>query len=677
MSGRLALPSADHDAPVHRAALVIAPRNQRNKQCSQTDTGTEALLRAGDQALHIDGDLVAGRRCYDAAFRSAEKLADWPSMASAAIGFSGLWVSEQRNTIDSTLIEDRLRQALATTDPRSSLGLRLRARLAAESDYRRGLHAAVLAVRDEARRAGDAVASAEATSLAHHCLLGPEHGSVRRQLAQELLADSSRTMRSGYRRMGLLWTVVDLFLDGDRHAERRLMELREMQAQQNHTAAGFVVRGIDVMLCIRSGLLDEAESMAAECAEAGRASGDVDAVGWYGAQLVTIRWYQGRLAELLPQLVELVDSPTLSAVDNSFLAVLALAAAKAGDPQQALSALGKVRAGSLSLLPRSSTWLVTMYAVVEAACLLGEVDILAEAYKLLAPFADLPMMASLAISCFGSVQQALGIASLGTGAPDRAIEHFRSAVRDNLALGHWPAATISRARLAQALAVQAGEDRRAEIDGELDVAGRDAAMLGITLPAEVDTARTGNVVWPDARHRITFRRQGSKLWEVRMDRATAKVEHNLGMEYLATLVSNQGYEVPAIELLAGRQLPVAPVTESVSGSIQPVLDSAAKRAYKDKLAVLEAEIDEHELNHDLGRAEQVRAERDWLLAELAAATGLGGRARTFSGADERARISVGKAIRRALDRIETAEPAIGLALRASILTGRRCCYRPY
>src|SRR2546430_12870108 len=113
------------------------------------------------------------------------------------------------------------------------------------------------------------------------------------------------------------------------------------------------------MLSIRAGRLDEAEALARTCAERGTAAGDVDATGWYGAQLVAIRWYQGRLVEVLPMLTELVDSPTLSATDNSGRAALAVAAALAGDRPAAASALATLSGRDLADLPRSSSWLAT------------------------------------------------------------------------------------------------------------------------------------------------------------------------------------------------------------------------------------------------------------------------------------------------------------------------------
>ncbi|MFC7100222.1 hypothetical protein ACFQQB_06915 [Nonomuraea rubra] len=109
-----------------------------------------------------------------------------------------------------------------------------------------------------------------------------------------------------------------------------LQELRAVLADHPHLAVEYVAGAIEVMLTIRAGRLEEAEKLADGCFERGVAAGDIDATGWYGGQLGAIRWYQGRAAELLPALADLVNSPTLSPIDNSYVAGLALAAAVAG-----------------------------------------------------------------------------------------------------------------------------------------------------------------------------------------------------------------------------------------------------------------------------------------------------------------------------------------------------------
>src|SRR5204863_1034798 len=99
------------------------------------------------------------------------------------------------------------------------------------------------------------------------------------------------------------------------------------------------------------------------------------------------------------------------------------------------------------------------------------------------PYAHLPMVGSLAVACFGSVQHALGVAALTAGELDRAVAHFHAAVRQNLALAHWPAVVLSRQRLAQALALRGGPQDAAEAERELAAAAREASGMVIQIPA--------------------------------------------------------------------------------------------------------------------------------------------------------------------------------------------------
>ena len=478
-------------------------------------------LADGDRALNTDGDLRASRRSFERAYQLAELAGDVPAMAVAALGLAGLWVSERRTVTGAVMLEARLQQVLSLLDEHSCIALRIRARLAGEADYRRGENAGIRAVLDEARVACDSVPLAEALSLAHHCLLGPDHVVLRRELAVELIKVSFRTERRSDRLMGLMWQTADSYSQGDPHAGRFLGELRDHLDQHDHPAVGFVVSAIEVMLAIRAGDLDDAESLAIICAKNGATAGDIDAQWWPGAQLVTIRWYQGRLAELLPMLTERVRSPALSAVDNSAVAALAVAAALAGDQRTAASCLAVLRGSDLARLPRSSSWLVTMNGIIEAAYLVGDADLAAEAYELLRPYAQLPMVGSLGVTCFGSAQQALGIAALTARQPDLAVEHLRAAVQHNLALAHWPAVVSSRQRLAQAhkLRGQPGDNEAAQ--RELDAAASESRALGIPGPDGRGSASRG-------RRYAECERVGRK-WRLSLGDRSVLVEDSVGL----------------------------------------------------------------------------------------------------------------------------------------------------
>ncbi|MFI7133970.1 hypothetical protein ACIBQ1_50425 [Nonomuraea sp. NPDC050153] len=616
-------------------------------------------LVLGERALFVNGDLQTARRWFDSAYRLAELCGDPSSLARAALGLGGVWVHEHRTCAESEMVRARQRNALSLIDPRSSLALRLRVRLLGEEDYRAGRHAAIVRLLTETRGSGDPMALAEALSLAHHCLLGPEHAALRLELARELIGQAAVTERRGDLLMGLLWRTVDLYLAADPHAERGLEELRGLLAGHAHLAVGYVVEAIEVMLTIRAGRFAEAEKRAGECFERGVAAGDMDATGWYGGQLGAIRWFQGRAAELLPVLSDLVSSPTLSPIDNSYLAGLALAAAVAGDRRAAAGHLARLR---VEEMPGSSTWLVSMYCVVETAHLLQDTDAAARAYGLLRPFAGLPVVASLGVACFGSVHHSLGMAALTTGDLPTAVEHLRAAVRENFALGHWPAAALSRWRLGQALARRDGT-RDPQANREQAAAEREAGELGMVLPSAAGRPSAGQ-------GGCRIRRHG-RHWQVELGGRLALVDHSVGMGHLATLIANPGREILAADLASETW-----TREPQAGSAQLVLDEQARQTYRQRLGQLEAEIDELESMNDLERAAGLRLEREWLVAELAAATGFGGRARPFTGSEERARIAVGKAIRRALARISAVDPAIGDELRATVQTGLRCCYRP-
>ena len=167
---------AGQAAPARRLELVTDPAD-----------GLDAALVAGIRAREVEGDLRASRQGFERAYQLAERAGDAQAMALAALGLAGLWVSERRTVTGAVLLESRLEHVLSLLDPHSSLALRIRTRLAGEADYVRGGHAAILAELEAARAAADPELLAEALSLAHHCLLGPEHVQVRRELAVELI----------------------------------------------------------------------------------------------------------------------------------------------------------------------------------------------------------------------------------------------------------------------------------------------------------------------------------------------------------------------------------------------------------------------------------------------------------------------------------------------------------
>ena len=475
----------------------------------------DAHLDNADRLLLEAGSLTAAREVFAAAARASLRAGDAHRLARAALGLGGLWVHEHRTAVEAARVTMWQERALAGLEPSSSLAVRLRTRLAAERDYRRGTTEEIVAALASARAADDPIVLAEALSLTHHCLLGPEHAHLRLELADELLRVASLTQRVVDEVLGLLWRTVDLLLAGDPHADRSVRELTDVTQRQGLGAVDFVLAAIRVMLLVRQGDLAGAEAAAQACYHRGEQVGDADALGWYVAQLFNVRWFQGRLPELLPTLRAVVDSPTLAGPNEALLTAAAVAQAQAGEVQGAAVSVRRIRADGLVTLPRSSTWLVTLAGMVEAAAALADESLAGEAAGLLQPYVGQPIMASLAVVCFGSAAYALGRAGMVTGDHATAERHLRAAVVANERLGHLPAAAAAEERLR-----------------ELSRLRQDLLHPAVTAAR---TAAGWRICWGD--HGAT-------------------VPDSVGAHYLAVLIGRPGDAVSAWELVRGADQPL-------------------------------------------------------------------------------------------------------------------------
>jgi hypothetical protein len=300
--------------------------------------------------------------------------------------------------------------------------------------------------------------------------------------------------------------------------------------------------------------------------------------------------------------------------------------------------------------------------------ILRDAELAQQVYDLLTPYADLPIMPSLAVTCLGSVERSLGLAAFAFDRPDLAVEHHDRAVTANRLLGNRPLTAIALADFAEAL-LRRGRSGDSERGAALLAeAASEAEALGMTARAATWQARLGDLTSRSA----TIRRQG-RHWLVTLDEHQAIVPHRLGMTYLARLLANPGRAIPALELAANGTGAPASLAASIH---QPMIDDQAKAAYRQRAEELTQDLAEAELAADLGRAERLRSELAAFVEELDRVFAKGGRTRAFADPQERARTAVRKAIKRALDEITAVDANAGAALRSSITTGTTCCYTP-
>src|SRR5436305_1402397 len=163
-------------------------------------------------------------------------------------------------------------------------------------------------------------------------------------------------------------------------------------------------------------------------------------------------------------------------------------------------------------------------------------------------------------------------------------------------------------------------------------------------------------------------RQGPS-WTLHYAGEDCRVKDTKGVRDLAVLLSAPHREVPAAELMAQGMAADA-------GGADAVLDERARREFQRRLADLDADLADANADNDLGRIGAVKAERDAIAHELAAALGLGGRARTLGDPSERARKAVSARIRDAVKAIGACNPGLGDHLQGSVRTGTFCSYSP-
>jgi hypothetical protein len=637
-------------AEIHAAAGLAAP-------------AAEMVVEHGDAVLAC-GRLAESRPLFQHGARLAEKEGNTVAFARAALGLGGVWVSEHRLAGDAERMFALQRRALeALPGEHAVLRARLGVRLAAEEAHRGGDLEAVLPAVEAVRKEGDAHAHAEALSLAHHAHASPEHTWRRLAMANEMISAAAAAGDGFLSLVGLCWRAADLFLVGDPAAVRALEELKIRADAVNCRSVLFIVRCLEVMLAIRAGEFEKAEAAAAACFALGTEVGDADALAFHGAHLSAIRLFQGREAELADMAATIASSPTLTGQERAFSSGATLFAARAGRPQAGLALLERLSRDGLGSIPPSSSWLVSLLGVVELAYTFHDEGCAQAAYDALLPYADLPVMGSLlAIVCFGSVHRPLALAALTCGKVDLAVEHFAAALAANEQLGHRPAAIQAQAELGLArLRRSKGDDPRGRtLLRDALAAGEAAGMSGLVARwrAAAEETPATSAVGDAAAVLITPVQAGT--WRVVYERQVAVVPDRVGMRYLSQLVTAPDRGIPALAL----------VVQGAAGGVEQgpdaVMDRKALAAVRDRIRDLRARP-----SLSPGDEDELAA----LTRELARASGLGGRIRSFVDAPERARTAVRKAIKRSIDEIAAVNPAVGRHLAERVETGSVCRYR--
>jgi eukaryotic-like serine/threonine-protein kinase len=437
---------------------------------------------------------------------------------------------------------------------------------------------------------------------------------------------------------------------------------------------------------IVDGRLHEAERLAREAQAIGRLrESDYVVYGFEHAQMVTIRWQQGRMNDFGEKIRIHGEQYSLVARwRNAFWAV------EVGDPAAAREELERHAGNGFGDLPRNGLWIIHLCSLAEACVVLRDNKCAAQIYDLLSPYADRNAIAISSMP-YGPVALRLGMIAALLERWDEADKYFELARERCERLGahaitarvlyEHAKVLVAKGQAGDLNAASARLSEAERICRELDLPG---VLQKVTAFAQSVSDHGQST--RDAAPQAMFRRRG-EYWDVQYGCELARLRDTKGMRDIATLLSAPGRDIHVLELAAG--LGVANSAAHGAGTLttdrlyasrldggDALIDPKAREVYRRRLTELEADLQEARDWNDPERAAGAQEEIDALTAELARAAGLGGRSRSAPTAAERARVSVTKAIKGAIKTVARECPALGAHLASSIQTGRFCSYAP-
>ena len=233
-------------------------------------------------------------------------------------------------------------------------------------------------------------------------------------------------------------------------ARRCLATMRAVIKGLRQPTMIWVVLFNDAADALLSGDPDRAEQLAAAAFEIGTESGQPDAFGFYGAEMIGVRRQQGRYGELVPMIEQVAaENPALPV----FRATLAEGHLEAGNVDVAHQML-EAAAANLSSLPYDVVWIfaVASYADVAAElCAKAPAQLLLD---LLAPFDDQVLF--IGATAGSPVAHYCGSLESVLGRYNEADKHFAQAAELNASGQMEFAAAVTHLQWGRMLAARGG-----------------------------------------------------------------------------------------------------------------------------------------------------------------------------------------------------------------------------
>ncbi len=671
---------------VGHAERALAALPVRASGAQDPSTRVEYLLVLGRGRLLAGDEGEAGNAFADVA-RLARSVGSGDLLARAALGFAADLGGFEVRLFDQRQIDllEEAAASLARSGPASSHGMRARvlARLSvalsftASTERRLALAEQAVAL---ARSVGDPLVLAGA--LAAHCdaIAGPDDIDRRLAESMEVIELASAAGDGGLELLGRRLRFVAVLEAGDTlGAEREAAAFARRADAVGNPLYSWYVTLWQGMRLLADGDIAAAEAAADEVRLIGKRAGSTNAPMLATVLLAEVMYEAGRGTELgvlfnvmKQELAELFDEPQAAGADARYNLARGMDA-------RAQASLDRLQAG-VDRIPRDAEWLPAMASSLEAAVILGH-PILESLVHATRPYAHRFAFEGIGAGLHGSLARPLAAAESALGNHDDAVSLARQALEANRPVGALVRARSQRV-LGDALNARGNPDDAEEAARFLAMA--EATITGLGLHegggTAVTSAPTLNEDATSLKASPTPGRPDAELcrdgdvWHIAYGGRTTIVRHGKGIADLAVLLTMPDREVHVTEL---ETLPPAVAATARTSSRDDALDGRAVAEYRSRLAEWEADISEADAANDSGRAERSRVERDFIVDELTASFGLGGRARS-TGPDpvERLRKAVTARLRDAIRRIESVHPPLGRHLSNSVRTGTFCSYSP-
>ncbi len=581
-------------------------------------------------------------------------------------------------------------------DEESPLHVKLLARLATALYYQGGTatrraNASERAVA-MARRIGDRRSLAYALHARHFTLWGPGNPEERLEIATELvrLADALRDEQMAFD--GHFARFCDQLELGNGPALAVELQACERVGKRRDPYQRLHMNAMRAVRALVAGHWEDTTAVIGDVQELHQLWPHNDVWTLLGFVLWGVARLRGGTTVFIPSFEQGVVATPGSPLPRCILAALYAEAGRMDDARREYEIFVP---DELGRLPRELSLALSLSQLAETCRELEDARGAEALYAALLPFADL-CVTSAAMGFFGAVSLYLGMLATMQRRWGEATRHFEHALGMHERMGAAPWLVRTRYEHAAMLLARgkAGDVQRAgtllaaarQGAGQLGMEALRARMNALIGPVEGRGGEPAAGEWPGAKEDAVtsprpnvFRREG-EYWTIVYAGAAVRLRDTKGLHYIAHLLAHPAREIHVADLatLGGRPDNGARGHEGMSaeGDLGAVLDPRATAEYKDRLVDLRGELDEATTAADAARVERARHEIELVTHELAAAYGLGGRARRAGDPVDRIRKAVTNQIRRVVERIRAGHPALARHLENGLRTGFTCAYRP-